>query len=77
MSIEFKIEKFTVLSFKSFNESFSTVFRINIEYCALKVHLLGQLRKYIVACQAHPALVKIGLVLACIFHFNSLLVCMH
>ncbi len=31
--------------------------------------------EYIVACQAHPALVKIGLVLARIFHFNSLLVC--
>ncbi len=30
---------------------------------------------YIVACQAHPALVKIGLVLARLFHFNSLLVC--
>ncbi len=26
----------------------------------------------IVVCQAHPALVKIGLVLACLFHFNSL-----
>ena len=26
------------------------------------------------AYQAHPALVKIGLVLACLFHFNSLLV---
>ncbi len=33
--------------------------------------------EYIVACQAHPALVKIGLVLARIFHFNSLLVCIH
>ncbi len=31
--------------------------------------------KYIVACQAHPAFVKIRLVLACLFHFNSLLVC--
>ncbi len=31
--------------------------------------------KDIVACQAHPALVKIGLVLACLFHFKSLLVC--
>ena len=29
----------------------------------------------IVACQAHPALVKLGLVLARLFHFNSLLVC--
>ena len=29
----------------------------------------------IVACQAHPALIKIGLVLAHLFHFNSLLVC--
>ncbi len=27
----------------------------------------------IVACQAHPAVVKLGL--ACLFHFNSLLVC--
>ncbi len=31
--------------------------------------------QYIVACQAHPALVKIGLVLARLFHFDSLLVC--
>ncbi len=30
--------------------------------------------QYIVACQAHPALVKIGLILAHIFHFNDLLV---
>ena len=30
---------------------------------------------YIVACQAHPALVKLGLALARLFHFNSLLVC--
>ncbi len=30
--------------------------------------------QYIVASQAHPALVKIGLVLARLFHFNSLLV---
>ncbi len=29
------------------------------------------------ACQAHPALVKIGLVLARLFHFNSLLVRTH
>ena len=28
---------------------------------------------YIAACQAHPALVKIYLVLAGLFHFNSLL----
>ncbi len=28
-------------------------------------------------CQAHPALVKIGLVLARLFIFNSLLVCLH
>ena len=27
------------------------------------------------ACQAHPALVKTGLILARIFHFNGLLVC--
>ncbi len=33
--------------------------------------------KYIVACQAHPALVKIGLVLARLFHFCSLLVRIH
>ncbi len=33
-------------------------------------------RKHIVACQAHPALVKIGLVLARLLHFNSL-VCLH
>ncbi len=32
-------------------------------------------RIYNVACQAHPALVKLGLVLARLFHFNSLLVC--
>ncbi len=31
----------------------------------------------IVACQAHPALVKIGLVLARLFIFNSLLVRLH
>ncbi len=31
--------------------------------------------QHIVACQAHPALVKIGLVLARLFHFNRLLVC--
>ncbi len=31
---------------------------------------------YIVACRAHPALVKVGLILARIFHFNGLLVCM-
>ncbi len=30
---------------------------------------------YIVACQAHPALVQLGLVLARIFHFNGLIVC--
>ncbi len=29
---------------------------------------------YIVACQARPALVKIGLLMARLFHFNSLLV---
>ncbi len=29
------------------------------------------------ACQAHPALVKIGLVLARPFHFNGLLVRIH
>ncbi len=33
--------------------------------------------KGIVACQAHPALVKIGLVLVRLFHFNSLLVRLH
>ncbi len=31
----------------------------------------------IVACQAHPVLVKIGLVLARLFHFNGLLVRIH
>ena len=31
--------------------------------------------KYIVACQSHPALVKIAPILAVIFHFNDLLVC--
>ncbi len=35
----------------------------------------SKLRNDIVACQAHPGLVKIGLILARIFHFNSLLVC--
>ena len=30
---------------------------------------------HIVSCQAHPALVKIGLVLAHLFRLNSLLVC--
>ncbi len=33
------------------------------------------LHLYIVACRVHPDLVKIGLVLARLFHFNSLLVC--
>ena len=33
--------------------------------------------EYIVACQAHPALVKIGLILARLFYFNSFLVRFH
>ena len=33
--------------------------------------------EHIVACQAHPALVKTDLVLACLFNFNSLLVRIH
>ena len=35
------------------------------------------LQQDIVVCQAHPALVKLGLVLACLFHFNGLLVRIH
>ncbi len=30
------------------------------------------MRQYIVACQAHPTLVKLGLILARLFHFNRL-----
>ena len=43
-----------------------------------RIHYILVARKheiqYNVACQAHPALIKIGLVLARLFHFNSLLV---
>ena len=38
------------------------------------VHFLNELASYIVACQAHHALVKVGLILAHIFYFNGLLV---
>ena len=44
----------------------------NLENCNL---IWNQI--YIVACQAHPAIVKIGLVLARLFHFNSLSVRLH
>ncbi len=42
--------------------------------CPFKVIIFLGDRVYIVAYQAHPALVKTGLILAGIFHFNSLLV---
>ncbi len=47
----------------------------NIIVRNLCLNKIKEFCEYIVACQAHTALVKIGLILACIFHFNGLLVC--
>ncbi len=47
-----------------------------IQYmCSSPLELV--MKVYIVECQAHPALVKIGLVVARLFIFNSLLVRLH
>ena len=40
-------------------------------------YIIISLPIYIVACQAHLALVKIGLVLIRLFHLSSFFVCIH
>ncbi len=63
-----------------YNMYFSTSYRVDVigDHMAIRIHVNQSpcvfIWLHIVACQAHPALVKIGLVLARLFHVNSLLV---